>query len=64
MEGSRVTIFGKMIRIIMTMRSQMRKGRAAVIISIILVPSGATPFMTKRRMPNGGVDMAIKTSAE
>ena len=43
----------------MTIRSQTRKGAAARHISPSLVPAGADPFMTKRRIPKGGVDMAI-----
>lgn len=57
--GRNRTIEGKAMRIIMTIRSQTRNGAAAKHISPSLVPGGADPFITKRRMPKGGVDMAI-----
>ena len=44
---------------IMTMRSQTRKGAAAKQISPSVVPSGADPFITNNNIPKGGVDMAI-----
>ena len=42
-----------------TMRSQPRKGKAALQISPRLVSGGADPFMTNNSIPKGGVDKAI-----
>ena len=41
------------------MRSQPRKGKAALQISPRLVSGGADPFMTNNSIPKGGVDKAI-----
>ena len=42
-----------------TIKSHIKNGIAAKIISLIRVPGGADPFMTKSSMPKGGVDIAI-----
>ena len=57
--GKNHTKFGKAMRMIMTMRSQTRKGAAAKQISPNVVPFGADPFITNNSIPKGGVDMAI-----
>ena len=55
---------GKIITTRIASTSQIKKGTAAQYISLMVVPLGATPFMTKRPAPNGGdvepVSMAIR----
>ncbi len=43
-----------MINTIMKISIKM-KGKTAPTISLMVVPGGATPFITNRRKPNGGV---------
>ena len=57
--GSQSVMEGKVNSRIMTKRSQPRKGSAALYMSPIVVSLGATPFITKRLMPNGGEVPAI-----
>ena len=45
--------------ITMAIKSHTRKGRAARTMSPNVVPGGATPFITNKSMPKGGVDSAI-----
>ena len=59
MLGSQRTSWGKAIINAITMRSQPRKGRAARMISPIVVSGGATPFIINKQAPKGGVVVAI-----
>ena len=52
-------MLGKAIINIIAIKSQPRKGNAERYMSSIAVPGGATPFITNRLRPNGGVVVAI-----
>ena len=49
-----VTIIGNIRTIIRAITSQIKNGIAALYICGMVVPLGATPFITKRLAPNGG----------
>ena len=57
--GSQRAIEGKAIINITAITSQARNGMAAQKISPIVVSEGATPFITNRLSPKGGVVVAI-----
>ncbi len=48
-------MIGKAMSRPMQIKSMMMNGFAACMISFIVVSDGATPFITKRSRPNGGV---------
>ena len=57
--GKKVTMPGKSMSNPIAIMSQIIKGIAALYTSDMVVSFGATPFITKQIIPNGGVVNAI-----